>query len=82
MPNNNGTSEVIFSTSEQLVSITDLKGIITYINDNFSRVSGYSREELIGKHHNIVRHADMPAAAFADLWKKLKNNQYKNILKP
>ena len=75
MPNNNGTSEVIFSTSEQLVSITDLKGIITYINDNFSRVSGYSREELIGKHHNIVRHADMPAAAFADLWKKLKNNQ-------
>lgn len=75
MPNNNRTSEVIFTASEQLVSITDLKGIITYINDNFARVSGYSREELIGKHHNIVRHADMPAAAFADLWLKLRNNQ-------
>ncbi len=67
--------EVHFSESEQLVSITDTRGVITYVNDTFSRVSGYSREELIGKNHNLVRHPDMPAAAFRDLWLKLKNNQ-------
>ncbi|MCJ8300653.1 MAG: methyl-accepting chemotaxis protein, partial [Pseudomonadales bacterium] len=61
--------------SDQLVSITDTRGIITYVNDEFSKVSGYTPEELIGQHHNIVRHSDMPSAAFADLWGKLKNNK-------
>jgi PAS domain S-box-containing protein len=70
----NKDNEVIFSPSEQLVSITDTQGVITYVNTAFARVSGYSSEELIGQHHNIVRHSDMPAAAFADLWKKLKHN--------
>ena len=68
-------TEMLFSPSEQLVSITDTRGIITYVNDAFSRVSGYTQEELIGQHHNIIRHSDMPSAAFADLWQKLKNNQ-------
>jgi len=68
-------TEVLFSQLEQLVSITDTRGIITYVNNAFSRVSGYSPEELIGQHHNIVRHSDMPSAAFSDLWQKLKNNQ-------
>ncbi|EPJ54590.1 MAG: methyl-accepting chemotaxis protein [Osedax symbiont Rs2] len=67
--------EVTFSQSNQLVSITDTQGVITYVNDQFCEVSGYSREELLGQHHNIVRHPDMPRAAFADLWLKLKNNQ-------
>ncbi len=58
--------EVLFSTDEVLVSETDLKGIITYANPAFIRVSGYSIEELIGKSHNTVRHPDMPPAAFAD----------------
>lgn len=55
-----------------LVSTTDLKGIITYVNDDFIKVSGYSHEELIGKSHNIVRHPDMPPAAFQDLWATIK----------
>ena len=55
-----------------LVSRTNLKGILTYANDEFVAISGYSRDELIGKNHNMVRHPDMPAAAFEDLWLTLK----------
>lgn len=55
-----------------LVSETDLHGTILYANDAFVEVSGYRREELIGQPHNILRHPDMPAAAFADLWRSLK----------
>ncbi len=55
-----------------LVSKTDLKGIITYANDAFVEISGFSREELIGKSHNIVRHPDMPPQAFEDLWRTVK----------
>jgi aerotaxis receptor len=65
-------NEVTFPSTEQLVSITDLQGVIQYANADFCRVAGYSVEELIGQHHNIVRHPDMPKAAFADLWQKLK----------
>ena len=67
--------EVDFSVNEQLVSTTDLQGVITYANDNFCRVAGYSRAEMIGQHHNMVRHPDMPKAAFADLWSKLKQGK-------
>lgn len=55
-----------------LVSKTDVKGIITYANDAFVEASGFSRSELIGKNHNLVRHPDMPSAAFADMWKTLQ----------
>ncbi len=51
-----------------IVSSTDLKGIITYANRKFCEIAGYTRDELIGKNHNIVRHPDMPKAAFRDLW--------------
>lgn len=54
-----------------LVSETDEKGIITFANDDFCRVAGYGVEELIGKNHNIVRHPDMPKAAFRELWRTL-----------
>ncbi len=64
--------EVLYDKNAQLVSTTDLQGDITYANDEFCRIAGYSLEELIGQHHNIVRHPDMPKAAFADLWAKLK----------
>ena len=67
--------EVDFPSSEQLVSTTDLQGVITYANDHFCRVAGYSRAEMIGQHHNMVRHPDMPKAAFADLWGKLKQGK-------
>jgi len=51
-----------------IVSKTDVKGRITYANDKFCTISEYSREELLGKPHNIVRHADMPKAAFKNMW--------------
>lgn len=57
--------------SDSIVSKTDLKGVITYANEDFVRVSGFSREELIGKSHNITRHPDVPAEFFEDLWKSL-----------
>ncbi|MDD2914858.1 MAG: PAS domain-containing methyl-accepting chemotaxis protein [Gallionella sp.] len=55
-----------------IVSETNLKGEITYVNDAFIAVSGFDREALIGKNHNIVRHPDMPPEAFADLWNTIK----------
>jgi methyl-accepting chemotaxis protein len=55
-----------------LVSKTDLEGVITYVNDSFARLSGYTPEELIGQNHNILRHPDMPAAVFERLWKTIK----------
>ena len=64
--------EVVLSANAVLVTKTDTKGIITYTNDEFCRSAGYTREELIGKSHNIVRHPDMPPAAFKWLWDTLK----------
>jgi aerotaxis receptor len=58
-----------------IISTTDLKGIITYINPEFVDISGFSEEELIGKNHNIIRHPDMPPAAFKDLWDTVKKGQ-------
>ena len=56
-----------------LVSKTDLSGKITYVNDAFEKISGYSKEELIGKPHSVIRHKDMPKEAFKDLWSTIKN---------
>jgi len=61
--------------SRPVVTTTDLKGRITYANPAFIEVSGFSREELIGQPHNIVRHPDMPPEAFADLWATVKRGQ-------
>jgi len=65
-------NEVNFAEEDTLVSITDLKGSITYVNQEFIDISGFSEDELIGKNHNMVRHPDMPPAAFQDLWDTLK----------
>ena len=51
-----------------LVSETDRKGYITYVNDTFCKFSEYSRDELLGKNHNIIRHPDMPKEVFKDMW--------------
>ncbi len=64
-----------YSNSTIIISETDLKGRITHVNDDFINVCGFSREELIGVNHNIVRHPDMPPAAFADLWDTLKQGK-------
>ncbi|MFO1329009.1 MAG: methyl-accepting chemotaxis protein [Rubrivivax sp.] len=62
------TTEHSFPTDQTLVSVTDLKGRITYCNAAFIAVSGFQRSELMGQPHNIVRHPDMPEEAFRDLW--------------
>jgi PAS domain S-box-containing protein len=54
-----------------IVSKTDKRGIITFVNDKFCEISGYSPAELIGQSHNIVRHSDMPKEAFEELWKTI-----------
>lgn len=58
----------------RLISTTDTQGIITYANPEFCQVAGFTHEELIGKQHSIVRHPDMPSAAFEDMWSHLKND--------
>jgi aerotaxis receptor len=58
-----------------LVSTTDAKGRITYVNPAFLEVSGYSEDELLGRAHNIIRHPDMPPEAFADFWKILQSGK-------
>lgn len=74
--------EVEFSRDVELVSTTDKRGIITYANQAFTDVSGYSNEELIGKNHNLVRHPDMPKAAFKDLWDTIeKGKSWRGVVK-
>lgn len=58
-----------------IVSKTDKEGIITYVNDEFCKISGYSRDELIGNNHNIIRHPDMNVAVFKDLWHTIKDKK-------
>ncbi|MDP5030947.1 MAG: methyl-accepting chemotaxis protein [Paraglaciecola sp.] len=67
--------EVKFNQGEELVSVTDTRGVILYANPQFCQIAGYTVEELIGQNHNVVRHPDMPKAAFADMWDKLKAKQ-------
>ncbi len=65
-----------------LVSECDLEGNIIYANQAFCEISGYSLEQLIGVKHNIVRHPDMPAQIYDDLWQSLKDNKtWRGILK-
>jgi len=79
-------NEVHFSEDDQLVSTTDLKGMITGVSPAFSRISGFSEQELVGQNHNIIRHPDMPPQAFQSLWETVKagrtwNGRVKNRCK-
>ncbi|MHB1678227.1 MAG: methyl-accepting chemotaxis protein [Sulfuriferula sp.] len=67
--------EYVLSESETIVSKTDLHGRITYANQDFIHISGFTENELIGAPQNIVRHPDMPKEAFADLWHSLKSGK-------
>lgn len=58
-----------------ILSTTDLTSAITYANQGFIDVCGYSRDELIGSPHNLLRHPDMPPAAFAHSWQTLKSGR-------
>lgn len=66
------TVERFLEPGKPIVTKTDLKGRITYANESFISISGFTAEELIGASHNVVRHPDMPTAAFADLWATVK----------
>ena len=73
--------EVIFDGG-MMISETDTKGIITYINDEFCKVSGYSRDELIGTNHNIIRDPNEPAIIFKEMWRRIKNREtWQGIIK-
>ena len=69
--------EIVLDPKRYIVSETDEKGKITFANDYFQEVSGYTEEELIGKPHNIVRHPDMPKVVFKLLWETIGSG--KNI---
>lgn len=58
--------------ANSIVSKTDTKGIITYVNDLFVKISGYSKEELVGKSHRMVRHPDVPSSTFKEMWETIK----------
>lgn len=74
--------EIALGKKDVITSATDPKGAITFINDEFLKISGFSEDELINKNHNIVRHPDMPPAAFADLWQDSKSGkQWMGIVK-
>ncbi|WP_136679473.1 PAS domain-containing protein [Neptunomonas sp. XY-337] len=64
--------EVSLEDDEFIVSKTDTRGLITYVNRTFMRISGFSEPELLGIQHNIIRHPDMPRGAFKLLWDTLK----------
>lgn len=68
--------------ASNIVSKTDINGIITFVNDEFCKISGYSRQELIGSPHNIVRHPDVKKSVFKKLWETiLAKKVYKGIVK-
>jgi len=64
--------EIELENNVYIESDTDLKGIITYVNDYFAEISRYSREELVGQPHSIVRHPDMPKVLFKILWERIQ----------
>lgn len=67
--------EYKFPADQTLISVTDIKGHITYANANFIHTSGFRSEELLGQAHNMVRHPDMPSEAFRDMWETIRAGQ-------
>jgi PAS domain S-box-containing protein len=67
--------EKSFAENEIIVSKTDLRGVITYVNDVFIRVSGYSERQLLGAPHNIIRHPAMPRCVFKLLWETVQQGR-------
>jgi aerotaxis receptor len=68
-------AEIKLQNTDFLVSETDDKGRILFASDDFVKISGYTLDELVGQPHSIVRHPDMPKAAFRDLWETVKSGK-------
>ncbi len=66
---------VVVPKEDVLISVTDPKGIITEANDIFVKISGYSKEELVGANHNLIRHPDMPRVMFKVVWDHIKDRE-------
>lgn len=69
------SKEVFFDRDSLIVSKTNLKGHLTYMNDVFLDVAGYREQELVGKPHNVIRHPDMPRCVFKLLWDQLQQGK-------
>jgi len=67
--------EKTFSAGDNILSTTDLKGAVTYVNDDFCRIAEFEPEELLNKNHNVIRHPEMPPSAFQNLWDTLKEGK-------
>lgn len=67
--------EIPYPDGKLIVSRTDTNGVITHCNQSFVDMSGYSKDEIIGQPHSLLRHPDMPAAAFKDLWDTLERGE-------
>lgn len=75
-------NEVVMKPEQNIVSKTTPKGVITYVNRDFIEISGFTEQELLGQAHNIVRHPDMPQAAFKDLWDTVQQGKpWRGIVK-
>jgi len=84
MKNNQPVTQKDFDYPEDwvIISATDTKGRITHVNEDFLKTSGFERDELLGRPHNIIRHPDMPPAAFQDMWDQLQaGNPWMGIVK-
>jgi len=74
--------EVQLSEESTIISTTDMKGQITYVNKEFINISGFSEDELVGQSHNVGRHPDMPPEAFKDLWETIQaGDPWRGIVK-
>lgn len=72
--------EHVLRENDFIVTKMDFEQRIAFANDAFVRISGFSKQELIGSSHNIVRHPDMPPEVFADLWHSMKKNCPRSVL--
>lgn len=70
------SSEWFFPSDMYILSETDAKGVILYANDLFCEIADYTKEELVGKAHSIVRHSDMPRVAFKSLWRDIQTKGF------
>ena len=68
-------NQEIFFDGRSLISETDAKGVITYVNRKFVEMSGYSKDEALGQPHNILCHPDMPKLAFEQMWKTIQSGK-------